>query len=162
MSNPEATALAMAAATTIVTAMATSAWQATRAGVARIFGRAAGDESGPDSGSEAGARAGSAVEVRLERSAARIAGADDPERVRQAQIDRWRDDIEDLLLDHPDAAAELAALVEAVRRQLPPVGERWVQRVEARDGGFAVGAQGPGSSVVVHRDRETPPTGDAR
>lgn len=64
--------------------------------------------------------------------------------------------------DHPRAAAELRTLVGAIRQQLPPARQQWVQRIEARDGGFAVGAQGPGSRVIVHRDRETPPTGDSR
>ncbi|MGW5425136.1 hypothetical protein [Streptomyces sp. NPDC003943] len=155
MSNPEATALAMTAATTIVTAMATSAWQATRAGVARIFGRGDGAEPGP--GAESGA---ADIEVRLERSAARIANAADPDEVRQAQVVRWREDIEDLLRERPDAAAELLTLVEAVRQQLPPDRPQWVQRVEAHDGGFAVGAQGPGSSVIVHRDRGDQGRGD--
>ncbi|MBM9506636.1 hypothetical protein [Actinacidiphila acididurans] len=132
--------------------MATSAWQATKAGVARIFQGAGGAGSGPESGA--------GIEVRLERSAARIADAVDPDEVRQAQIVRWQEDFEDLIHDHPDAEAELRALVETTRQQLPPVRQQWVQHVEARDGGFAVGAQGPGSRVVVHRDRETPPTGD--
>lgn len=143
----------MVAATTIVAAMATSAWEATRAGVARVFRRADGAESGLETGD---------IEVRLERSAARIADAADPDNVRQAQIVRWREDLEDLTHDHPDAEADLRTLVEAIRQQLPPVQQQWVQRIEARDGGFAVGAQGPGSSVIVHYDRDTPPTAGGR
>ncbi|MFD7459230.1 MULTISPECIES: hypothetical protein [unclassified Streptomyces] len=154
MPDPEA-ALAMTAATTIVAAMATSAWEATKAGVARIFGRAGGAEPGQETSA--------GVEARLERSAARIAVAADPDEVRQAQIVRWCEDLEDLMRDHPDAEAELRTLVEAVRQQLPPVRQQWIMRVEARDGGLAVGAQGPGSRVVVHHhDGDTPPTADAR
>ncbi|WP_326770402.1 hypothetical protein OG978_42295 (plasmid) [Streptomyces sp. NBC_01591] len=152
MSDPEA-ALAMVAATTIVAAMATSAWEVTKAGVARVFRRTDGAESGPESGG---------IEVRLERSAARIADAADPDNVRQAQIVRWREDLEDLMHDHPDAEADLRTLVEAIRQQLPPVQQQWVQRIEARDGGVAFGAIGPGSSVIVHYDRDTPPTADGR
>ncbi|MFJ7785498.1 hypothetical protein ACIQY8_22900 [Streptomyces albidoflavus] len=149
------TALAMTAATTIVTAMATSAWEATRTGVARIFGR--------DADGDPEAQAGSDVVVRLERSARRIAEAPDPEEARQRQISRWQEDLEDLLHDHPDAAPALRALVEAVRQQLPQAPPtQWSQQVVARDGGLAAGAIGPNSSVVVHRDRETPPAGDAR
>ncbi|MEU1035916.1 hypothetical protein ABZ402_46055 [Streptomyces mirabilis] len=144
----------MTAATTIVAAMATSAWQATKAGVARIFQGAGGAGSGPESGAS--------IEVRLERSSARIADAADPDEVRQAQIVRWREDLEDLMHDHPDAEAELQALVEAIRQQLPPVQQQWIMRIEARDGGFAVGAQGPGSRIIVHHDRDTPPTGNGR
>lgn len=153
MPDPEAV-LAMTAATTIVAAMGTSAWQAVKAGVASIVRRTGGAESGPESGAR--------IEVRLERSAARIANAADPEEVRQAQIVRWQEDLEDLMQEHPDAAAELRTLVEAIRQQLPPVQQQWVQRIEARDGGFAVGAQGPGSRVIVHHDRDTPPTGEGR
>ncbi|MFD6533523.1 hypothetical protein [Streptomyces sp. NPDC060184] len=153
MPDPEA-ALAMTAATTIVAAMATSAWQATRARVARIFQRADGAESGPES--VAG------VEARLERSAARIADAPDSDEVRQRQIVRWQEDLEDLMRDHPVVEAELRALVEAVRQQLPPVQPQWVQHIDARDGGLAAGAQGPGSKVILHSDRDTPPAGDGR
>ncbi|MFF3505580.1 hypothetical protein [Streptomyces sp. NPDC003247] len=153
MPSPEA-ALAMTAATTIVAAMATRAWEATKAGVARIFRKAGGGESGPESGA--------GVEVRLERSAARSADAVDPAVVRQAQIVRWREDVEDLMREHPDAEADLRTLVEAIRQQLPPVQQQWITRVEARDGGFAVGAQGPGSKVIVHHDRDTPPAGAGR
>lgn len=153
MPDPEA-ALAMTAATTIVAAVATSAWQATKAGVARIFQGASGAESGPESGAS--------IEVRLERSAARIADAVDPDEVRQAQIVRWREDLEDLMQDHPDAEAELRTLVETIQQQLPPVQQQWNMRIEARDGGFAGGAQGPGAKFIVHHDRDTPPLGDGR
>jgi hypothetical protein len=32
------------------------------------------------------------------------------------------------------------------------VEQRWIQYIEARNGGLAIGAQGPGSTVVVHPD----------
>ncbi|MEW2121215.1 hypothetical protein AB0945_39980 [Streptomyces sp. NPDC005474] len=153
MPDPEA-ALAMVAATTIVAAMATSTWDVTKAGVARVFRRTGGAESEPE--------LGASIEAQLERSAARIARAADPDAVRQAQIVLWREDLENLMHDHPQAEAELRTLMEAIRQQLPPVQQHWVQRIEARDGGFAVGAQGPGSRVIVYRDRDTPPAGDSR
>lgn len=159
MPDPETT-LAMTAATTIVAAMTTNAWNTVKTGIARIFKRAGDDESAEKSGAD--------IVVRLEHSAKRIAdaadprNAADPDDVRQKQIVRWQEDLEDLLHDHPDAEADLRALVETVRQELPPVKQRWIMRIEARDGGFAVGAQGPGSSVIVHGDRETPPAGDGR
>lgn len=151
MPDPETT-LAMTAATTIVAAMTTSAWKTAKTGIARIFKRAGDEESAEDSGAD--------IVVRLERSAERVAGAADQGDERRKQIDRWQEDLEYLLRDHPGAEADLRALVETIRQQ-PDVEQRYTQNIEARDGGFAVGAQGPGSSVIVH-DRETPPAGDGR
>ncbi|WP_419999368.1 hypothetical protein [Streptomyces boninensis] len=147
MPDPESV-LAMTAATTIVAAMATNAWETTRAGVARIFRRAA--EEGPETPS------GAVIEVRLDRSAAQIGRADEPDRAREAQAGRWRVYLEDLLQDHPEAAAELTDLVADVQRQLPPVHQQWIMHVVARDGGSAYGAQGPGSRVIVHPHPEPP------
>lgn len=153
MTDPEG-ALAMVAASTIVAAMATSAWDVTRARAARIFRR--GDDAAADDRSVAD------IEARLERSASRIATAGEPEEVRRAQIVRWREDFEDLVNEHPDAEAELRSLVEATARLVPAVEHRWNQHVEARDGGFAVGAIGPGSQVVVHGDPERRSAGESR
>lgn len=136
MPDPDMT-LAMTAATTIVAAMATSVWQTAKSGIANLFRRhgAAQHE----------------IEARLDSSAARVRDAAAPEVVRDAQITRWREDIEDLVRDHPHVEDELRTLVNEIRPQLPPVRQRWIQHIEARDGGLAVGAQGPGSRVVVHR-----------
>lgn len=78
--------------------------------------------------------------------------------LRVRKIVSRRADLEDLMRDHPVAETELQTLVETVRQQLPPVQQQGVQRIEARDGGFAVGAQGAGSRVIVYRDHDTPPT----
>ncbi|MFC7547768.1 hypothetical protein [Plantactinospora sp. GCM10030261] len=136
MPDPDMT-LAMTAATTIVAAMATSIWQTTKSEIARLFRRhgAARDE----------------IEARLERSAARVHDAAEPHVVRDAQVTRWREDIEDLLRDNPEAEDELRTLLDEISQQLPPIPQRWIQHIEARDGGFAVGAQGPGSQIILHR-----------
>ncbi|HVV19949.1 MAG TPA: hypothetical protein VHF06_10970 [Pseudonocardiaceae bacterium] len=141
MTDP-ATSLAMTAATTIVAAMATAMWQATKAKVAHLFHRHGGAEQD--------------IEVRLDRSASRVVeAAADPGATRDAQVTRWREDIEDLVHANPAAAADLRTLIAEIRQQLPQVEQRWIQHVEAHDGGLAVGAQGPGSSVVIHQ--HTPP-----
>lgn len=136
MPDPVA-ALAMTGATTIVAAMATSAWQLARTRTAALFARRG--ESPRE------------IETQLDRSAARVdaAGADG-EAVRSGQVARWRDDLADLLRDHPDAEEELQALIGEVQPQLPPQQHQWIQNVSARTGGTAFGALGPGSSVHVH------------
>lgn len=135
MTPDPAVTLAMTAATTIVAAMATSSWQATKTAIGNLFRRH--DSAQQD------------VEVRLDNSAARLADAVSPDTVRVAQVTRWREDIEDFLRDHPDAEGDLWALVQEIQRDLPPPQQQWFQHIEAR-GGLAVGAQGPGSNVIVH------------
>lgn len=136
MPDPDMT-LAMTAATTIVAAMATSVWETAKSGIANLFRRHGTTRH--------------EIEDQLDSSAARVQDAAEPEAVRDAQITRWREDIEDLVRDHPHVEDELRTLVNEIRPQLPPVQQRWIQHIEARDGGLAVGAQGPGSQVVVHR-----------
>lgn len=135
MADP-VTALAMTGATTLVASMATSAWQSARSRTAALFRRGGEDER--------------RVETRLDRSAARVEGAAETDGVSDRQIERWRDDFEDLLRDHPEAEGELRGLIQEIQRQLPPVRQQWVQHITARDGGSAHGAQGPGSSVNIH------------
>ncbi|MFE4335630.1 hypothetical protein ACFRQM_41460 [Streptomyces sp. NPDC056831] len=135
MSDP-VTALAMTGATTLVAAMATSAWQTTRTRVAALFHRR-GDSQRD-------------VEAQLDRSLARFEGAEGTEAVHDAEIRRWRDDLVDLLRDHPDAENGLRALIEEIQPRLPTARQRWVQHVVAHDGGSAYGALGPNSSVNVH------------
>lgn len=147
MSDPM-TALAMTGATTLVAAMATSAWQTARARTVALFHRRG--DSPHD------------IEAQLDRSAARVAdadrtdgsdgtdGSDRTDGVRDGQIARWRDDLVDLLRDQPDTEHGLRLLINEIHQQLPPVQQRWVQHITAHDGGSAYGALGPGSSVNVH------------
>jgi len=142
MADSEALAtLAMTGATTVVAAMATSAWEAVRTRTAALFHRRG--DSQPD------------VEAQLERSAARVAGAEGGTAVHDGEVARWRADLVDLLREHPDTEAELRSLIAEVQRELPPAGGYWVQQVTARDGGSAYGALGPGSSVHVHHHTGT-------
>ncbi|MFS8477990.1 MAG: hypothetical protein FWJ93_03290 [Micromonosporaceae bacterium] len=133
MSDPLAT-LAMTGATTLVAAMATSAWDFARSRVAALLGRH-GDGD---------------VEARLQRSADRVSAASEPETVRREQVTRWRDDLVDVLREHPDAQDELRALIAELRTRIPQPAQQWMQQVTAHAGGSAFGALGPGSSVHVH------------
>ncbi|MEV0664666.1 hypothetical protein ACIBI3_31875 [Actinomadura luteofluorescens] len=135
MSDP-VTALAMTGATTLVAAMATSAWQSARARTAALFHRRG--DSPRD------------VEAQLDRSAARVTDAGGDDGTRDGQITRWRDDLEDLLRAHPDTEGGLRVLINEIHQQLPQEQQQWVQHIIARDGGSAFGALGPGSSINVH------------
>lgn len=135
-----ATDLAMVAATTVVAAAATSAWQTVRERTVALFrGRGRSPED---------------IEAQLERSAARMEGAEEVAPVRARQIERWREDFEDLLREYPAAEEDVRVVIRDVRQQLPPVREQRIQHITASGGGPAFGAQGPGSSVHVHHDGE--------
>ncbi|MGK4585927.1 hypothetical protein [Kitasatospora sp. HPMI-4] len=136
--------LAMTGATTVVAAMATSAWESARARTAALFHRRG--DSRQD------------VEAQLERSAARITSAGEAAAVREGEIARWQADLVDLLRELPDTEDGLLALIRELQQQLPPVRQQWVQHVTARDGGSAYGALGPGSSVHVHHHTGPAPT----
>lgn len=129
--------LAMAGATTLVAAMATDAWQATRDGVLGLFHRD-----------------GQAQQVALlaqaDGNAARVEQCEDRDSARQRLIPLWQGELEEFLSRHPDAAADLRSLTQRVRAQLPETQLSWVQNVTASGGGHAYGAQGPNSSVQVH------------
>lgn len=76
MSADPMTALAMTGATTIVAAMATSAWQTTRAGTARLFNRGGHDLP--------------AIEAQLDGDADIVAEDDDTDGARQDLVGPWR------------------------------------------------------------------------
>lgn len=152
MTDP-VTALALAGATTIVAAMATDTWQATRTAVTRLFRRG-------------GAAEQTVVEAQLEGNAALLADAEDTEQACRALVQLWQLHLHALLRAHPDAAEELRALVAGAREQLPGERHAWVQHVVAH-GGVAAGAMGDGSSVNVHyhadpKDVRPPVSGDRR
>lgn len=139
------TALAMTGATTIVAAMATSAWQATRAGTARLFHRRG--------------HALPAIEAQLDGDAAVVEQDDDADGARHDLIGPWNRRLVALLREHPEAQADLKSLIDDVRGQLPQVQQSWVQANIARDGGQVFAAQG--GSVVVHQatpGQSHPPT----
>jgi hypothetical protein len=100
--------------------MATDAWQVTRSGVARLFGRGSSARQ-------------TAIEVQLDDNAALVAQARNPEEVRQSLVPVWRLQLEALLSEHPEVVEELRALVAQVRKALPAAQQSWVQTNIARD-----------------------------
>jgi hypothetical protein len=139
-------ALALTGATTVVAAMATDAWQATRAGTARLF-----RHGGP-------AREEAAAAL-LEADAALVARAANAQRARLALIPRWQLELEELLRDRGDAASEVQALVREVRSLLPRMQETWVQNNIARDHGQVFASLG--GNVIVHQGPAEPAGADS-
>ena len=116
----ELAALAGAAGTAVVGAMATDVWQVARSGVVRLFGR-----GGPERRT--------AIEAQLDGNAALVAEAGDPDEVRRGLAAMWRPKLEALLRQHPDVEEELRVLVAQVRDRLPAPQQTWVQNNIARD-----------------------------
>lgn len=112
--------LVEAGSSAVVGAMDTDAWPVTRARVARLFGR--------------GRRIRQArYEAQLDENAGQVAGADDPDAIRESLVPVWRLELQALLHRHPDAAAELHALVAEVRQALPATQQTWVQARLSRE-----------------------------
>ncbi|RZU18290.1 hypothetical protein [Streptomyces sp. BK239] len=110
----------------IVAAMVTDAWQTARVRTVRLFQR--------------GGRDPREIEAQLDRSVARVT-REGTEAARVGQVTRWRDDLEDLLSEYPDAADDLRALVREVDAQLPRVQQQLVQTITASaPGSIAQGA----------------------
>jgi hypothetical protein len=92
--------LASAGGVTLVQAASTDAWHAAKAGFARLLAR--GDDQRVR-----------VIEGRLETTYAELQplAGHDLERARRAQETAWSTRFQDLLEEHPDAAAELQALL---------------------------------------------------
>jgi hypothetical protein len=141
-------ALAALAGNTVVAAATTDAWEAARRKFARLLGR--GD---PDTAK--------AAERRLEQTHDQLTNAagEDLERVRAALEAQWVTRLADLLEDDPAVEAELRAVVEEIRSQLPAgtaaaadhaVAAGRDVNISASEGGMAAG--------VIHGDVHTGPT----
>jgi hypothetical protein len=102
-------ALAALAANTIVAAAVTDAFEGLRAKVARIFGR-----DKPDPG----------VQRRLDATRQQLAAAAPGvlESAQAIQARQWETRFADLLADHPEAAAELQALLTEFKALSPGTG----------------------------------------
>jgi hypothetical protein len=102
-------ALAALAANTVVAAAVTDAFEGLRAKVARVFGR-----DKPDPG----------IQRRLDATRRQLAAATraDVKSSQAAQARQWETRFADLLADHPEAAAELQALLADFRAMLPDTG----------------------------------------
>lgn len=125
-------ALATLAATggrALVGAMGTDAWQATRNGMARLFGR-----QGP--------HRQAAVEAQLDGNIALVERASDPDLAREGLVPLWHMEPARLLEEHPDAEAELQELIAQMRDALPAEQQQWVQTNLARDNSTLFAVQG--------------------
>ncbi|WP_051969484.1 hypothetical protein [Kitasatospora azatica] len=132
----ELASLAMAGATTIVSAMATGAWEAARTGIVQLFRRRGQDPA--------------AIEARLDDDAAEVAREEDRDAARQDLVGSWRRRLATLLREHPEAEAELRALMEALSKELPQNAQNWVQNNSAENGGQVNATQG-GGTINVHQ-----------
>ena len=134
-------ALAATAAAALVQAMVTDGWEGVRHKVARLFGR-----SQPDA----------AIERRLDVTRDRLTAAtpDDLETVQAALATQWETRFADLLADHPDAEAELAALVKEIRPTVTAT-----DHAVAAGGNVTATAEGGGVAAnVIHGDVHAGPT----
>jgi len=140
--------LAQLAGLTVVAAAVTDSWEAARRGFVRVLGR--GDASKEQ-----------LAEQRLEETREQLTAAQgtDLERVRATLAERWVGRLADLLEEHPDAEADLRALVEEIQAQLP------AGVVSAADHSFAAGrdvnitASGSGTAAgVIHGNVAPGPT----
>jgi hypothetical protein len=132
--------LLLLAGQTIVAAVATDAWDLCKRGFARLIGR--GDP-----------RKEQLTEQRLEETRQQLAGTDS-DQARAAQTVAWKTRLEGLLEENPDAEAELRALVQHIRAQLP------AGTVSAGDHSVAAGGDvtisgGTVTGVVIHGDLST-------
>ncbi len=140
-----AAALAEAGGSALVGAMATDAWQATRSGVARLFGRD-------------GSARRAAIEAQLDGNAALVAQAEDPDEVRASLVPVWRLQLEALLREYPDVVEELRVLVGQARESLPASQQAWVQTNIAHDRATQNIVQH--GTLHVHPGEQSPTGGD--
>ncbi|MFI5534214.1 hypothetical protein ACIA8O_37330 [Kitasatospora sp. NPDC051853] len=106
----------------IVAAAATDAWNGTKGGVARLFGRG-------DAGEE------QRISVQLDRIPLQLEQAPQAqqEQVRTVLADRWRVKLTELLEENPELEGELRALVEQVQASVPQSQQTFIQNNHSHD-----------------------------
>jgi hypothetical protein len=126
----------------VVQAMLTDSWEGVRHKIARLFGRG---------------RLDPVIERRLDATREQLAAAppSELERLRAALAAQWQTRFEDLLADHPDAEAELAALVDDLKPVPAPPGGH--SAAAARDMTI-VADRGGVAAGVIHGDVTSGPT----
>jgi len=134
-------ALAAMAAAALVQAVVTDGWEGVRHKVARLFGRGQPD---------------GAIERRLDTTREQLTAATpgDLETVRAALAAQWETRFADLLADHPDAEAELAALIKDIK----PAVTATDHSVAAGGNVTATAKSGGVAANVVHGDVHAGPT----
>ena len=139
-------ALAMLAGQTVVKVAATDGWEAAKRGFARLLGRG-------------NPRQEQLAEQRLEQTRQQLAGpaGTDLEQARAALAIQWTTRFTDLLQEDPDVQADLRALVQRIRAELP------AEMVSAADHAVAAGrdvnisATSGGVAAGVIHGNVTPP-----
>jgi hypothetical protein len=138
-------ALAATAAAALVQAMVTDGWEGLRHKVARLFGRGQPD---------------AAIERRLDATRKQLAAAT-PGDLATVEADltaQWETRFADLLADHPDVTAELAALVKEIKPTVTATDHSL-----AAAGNVTASAQGGGVAAnVIHGDVHQGPTRPGR
>jgi hypothetical protein len=126
--------------------MATNAWEAARAGFARLLGR--GDQGRQD-----------LADRRLAQAAMQVAqaGQDQQDRVRSELLVAWQVRLEDLLEECPDMVEELRTFSAQVQSRLPAAQQTWAQQNLARDQGTVYGVQA-GDQHIHHHSTPNPPS----
>jgi hypothetical protein len=134
-------ALAAMAAAALVQAVVTDGWEGVRHRVARLFGRGQPDM---------------AIERRLDATRDQLTAATpgEMETVRTALAAQWETRFADLLADHPDAEAELAALVKDIK----PAVTAADHSVAAGGDVTATAKSGGVAANVIHGDVHQGPT----
>lgn len=108
--DPAIQAVITAGGTTLVSAMATDAWQTARTAFARLLGR--GDQARQ-----------ALAEKRLDESAGQLTGlaGTDLESTRAALLPAWQTRLADLIEEHPELADELGQVTAQVQERLAAV-----------------------------------------
>ena len=134
-------ALAAMAAAALVQAMVTDGWEGVRHKIARLFGRGQPDV---------------AIERRLDATRDQLTSAapGDLEQVQAELAAQWEIRFADLLADHPDAAADLAALVKDIRPDVTAADHA----VAAGENVTATAKSGGVAANVLHGDVHAGPT----
>jgi hypothetical protein len=107
-------AVARAGGTTLVAAMATGGWQATRSAIAGLF-----NYRGP--------AMQAAIELQLDAHAALVSRTGNPDEVREVLAAVWRLELTALLRHHPETKDQLRTLVVRVWEALPTPQQTWVR-----------------------------------
>ena len=139
-------ALAALAGNTIVAAAVTDAFDGVRVKVARIFGR-----DKPD-----GRIQRRLDETRRQLAAALAADAGDCERAQSAQARQWETRVADLLADHPEAAAELRALIAEFRPAVAETGGNVTNTISGTVGDGPVLMGRDFGRITIGREEDSP------
>jgi hypothetical protein len=142
-------ALAALAGNTIVAAAVTDAFDGMRIKVARIFGRGKPD---------------SRIQRRLDETRQQLAAASagdtgdagDRERAQSAQARQWETRLADLLADHPEAAAELRALIAEFRPAVAETGGNVTNTISGTVGNGPVLMGRDFGRITIGREEDSP------